>query len=125
MCILSTVLYRFSGITFLLEFYHGHFFMSGHKAFPVSSVEKNSDNAGVASSIPETGRSPGEGNGNPLQYSFLKKSMDKGIWRNTVHGVQTGVRHDTVTKQQKHKKFMSKFHINELLTCSQWLAKIC
>ena len=93
MCIWSTVLYRFSGITFLLEFYHGHFFTSGHKGFPVSSVVKNSpDNAGVASSIPESGRYPGEGNGNPL-------------WWTTVHGVPKGVRHDTVTKQQKQKKF--------------------
>ena len=38
-------------------------------------------------SIPGSGRSPGEGNGNPLQYSCLKNSMDRGAWRATVHGV--------------------------------------
>ena len=38
-------------------------------------------------SIPGLGRSPGEGNGNPLQYSRLEKSMDRGAWRAKVHGV--------------------------------------
>ena len=45
-------------------------------------------NAGDPGSIPGLGRSPGEGNGNPLQYSCLKNSMDRrGAWRATVHGV--------------------------------------
>ena len=35
---------------------------------------------------PGSGRSPGVGNGNPLQYSCLKNSMDRGAWRATVHG---------------------------------------
>ena len=39
------------------------------------------------SSIPGSGRSPGEGNGNPLQYSCLENSMDSGAWGATVHGV--------------------------------------
>ena len=38
-------------------------------------------------SIPESGRSPGEGNGNPLQYSCLENSMDGGAWWVIVHGV--------------------------------------
>ena len=38
-------------------------------------------------SIPGSGRSPGEGNGNPLQYSCLKNPMDRGAWQTTVHGV--------------------------------------
>ena len=38
------------------------------------------------SSIPGSGRSPGEGNGNPLQYSCLEKSKDRGSWRSMVHG---------------------------------------
>ena len=38
-------------------------------------------------SIPGLGRSPGEGNGNPLQYSGLENPMDRGAWRATVHGV--------------------------------------
>ena len=37
--------------------------------------------------IPEPGRSPGEGNGNPLQFSFLENSMDRGAWWATVHRV--------------------------------------
>ena len=38
-------------------------------------------------SIPESGRSPGGGQGNPLQYSYLENPMDRGAWRATVHGV--------------------------------------
>ena len=44
-------------------------------------------NAGDPGSIPASGRSPGEGNGNPLQYSCLENSMDRGAWWATVHGV--------------------------------------
>ena len=43
--------------------------------------------AGDPGSIPGSVRSPGEGNGNPLQYSCLENSMDGGAWRATVHGV--------------------------------------
>ena len=49
-------------------------------------------------SIPGSGRSPGGGNGNPLQYSCLGNPMGRGAWRATVHGV-TRVRHDLATKQ--------------------------
>ena len=48
------------------------------------------DNAGDlrdAGSIPGLGRSPGEGNGSPLQYSCLENPMDRGAWQATVHGV--------------------------------------
>ena len=62
-----------------------------------SDGKKYACNAGDPSSIPGSGRSPGEGNGNPLQYSCLKNSMDRGAWRATVHGV-TRVGHDLVTK---------------------------
>ena len=44
-------------------------------------------NVGDLGSIPGSGRSPGEGNGNPLQYSCLENPMDGGAWRATVHGV--------------------------------------
>ena len=43
--------------------------------------------AGDPGSIPGLGRSSGEGNGYPLQYSCLENSMDRGSWRATVHGV--------------------------------------
>ena len=44
-------------------------------------------NMGDQGSIPGSGRSPGEGNGNPLWYSCLKNPMDRGAWQATVHGV--------------------------------------
>ena len=44
-------------------------------------------NAGDLGLIPGLGRSPGEGNGNPLQYSCLENPMDRGAWRATIHGV--------------------------------------
>ena len=44
-------------------------------------------NAGDLGPIPGSGRSPGEGNGNLLQYSCLENSMDTGVWQATVHGV--------------------------------------
>ena len=44
-------------------------------------------NAGDLGLIPGLGRSPGEGNGNPLQYSCLENPMDRGAWWATVHGV--------------------------------------
>ena len=43
-------------------------------------------NVGDADSIPESGRSPGKGNGSPLQYSCLGDPMDRGAWWATVHG---------------------------------------
>ena len=43
--------------------------------------------AGDMGSIPDLGRSPEEGNGNPLQYSCLENHMDRGAWWATVHGV--------------------------------------
>ena len=44
-------------------------------------------NSGDVGSIPGWERFPGVGSGNPLQYSFLEKSMDRGNWRTIVHGV--------------------------------------
>ena len=59
--------------------------------FPSGSVVKNppanAGEAGDASSIPGLGRSPGEGNGNPLQYFCLENPMDRGSWQAIVHGV--------------------------------------
>ena len=55
--------------------------------FPGGSVVKNPPvNVGDAGSIPASGRSPGEGNDNPLQYSCLENSMDRGAWQATEHG---------------------------------------
>ena len=58
------------------------------KGFPGGSAMKNpSANAEDLGSIPGSGRSPGEGNGSPLQYSCLENSMDRGAWWVTVHGI--------------------------------------
>jgi len=56
--------------------------------FPCGSIGKESAcNAGDPSSIPGLGRSPGEGNGNSLQYPCLENFMDRGAWWAAVHGV--------------------------------------
>ena len=52
-----------------------------------SEVKASTFNAGDLGSIPGLGRSPGEGNGNPLQYSCLENPMDGGAWWAIVHGV--------------------------------------
>ena len=66
--------------------------------FPGGSVSKEyACSAGDLGLIPGSGRSPGEGNGNPLQCSCLENPMDRGAWLATVHGV-TRVRHNLATK---------------------------
>ena len=50
----------------------------------VKNLSSNAEDVGL---IPGSGRYPGGGNGNPLQYSYLENSMDRGTWRAIVHGV--------------------------------------
>ena len=52
-----------------------------------SDDKESACNAGDLGLNPRSGRSPGEGNGNPLLYSSVKNSMDRGPWQSTVHGV--------------------------------------
>ena len=52
-----------------------------------SEVKASARNVGDLGSIPVSGRSPGEGKGNPLQYSCLENPMDRGAWQATVHGI--------------------------------------
>ena len=52
-----------------------------------SDANESACNAGDLGSVPESGRCPGEGNGNPLQYSCLENPMDRGAWWAIVHGV--------------------------------------
>ena len=61
------------------------------------SGKKSACRAGDTGFILELGRSPGEGNGNPLQYSCLGNPMDRGDWRAMVHGV-IRIGHDLATK---------------------------
>ena len=59
-----------------------------YKGFPGGSeVKAPACKAGDLGSTPGSGRSPGEGNGNPFQYSCLEDSIDREAWRATVHGV--------------------------------------
>ena len=72
-----------------------------------SSVGKEfASNAGDLVSIPGSGRSPGKGNGNQLQYSCLEKPTDRGAWQATVHEVAR-VGHDLVTKQRFYVNYIS------------------
>ena len=56
--------------------------------------------AGNAGLIPGSGRASGEGNGNPLQYSYLGNPMDRGSWRATVKGV-ANFEHSLATEEQQ------------------------
>ena len=55
--------------------------------------DAHAGDVGGAGSIPESGSSPGGGNGNLFQYYFLENSMGRGAWQTTAHGLQR-VRHD-------------------------------
>jgi len=83
--------WRFFSIS-LLSVFLSHYILSG--GFLVAQLVKNlptvqesTYNAGDPDTIPGLGRYPGEGNGNPLQYSCLGNPMDRGAWRAIVYGV--------------------------------------
>ena len=59
---------------------------TGVSGFPGGSDSKESACSAGLGSIPGSGKSSGEGNGNPLQYSCLENPMDRGAWRAIVHG---------------------------------------
>ena len=74
-------------------------------SFPSGSVVKNPPaNAGDPGSTPGSGISPGEGNGNPLQYSCLENSMDRGAWLATVHEVAELDTAEHTGLAQKHNR---------------------
>ena len=54
----------------------------------VKNLPANAGDTGDTGLIPGLGRSPGEGHGNPLQYSYLENPMDRGAWQATVDGVE-------------------------------------
>ena len=73
-----------------------HYNWPSHKICS-SAGKESACNAGDLGSIPGLGRPPGEGSGNPLQYSCLENPMNRGAWWATVHGVAR-VRHDLASK---------------------------
>ena len=99
--------------------------------FPGGSVVKNppakKGAAADTGSVPGSGRSPGEGNGNPLQYSCLENPLDRGAWWATVHGVaksQTWLSNWAYTHSQDiHMSSVNVFssccHISILLSTKQ------
>ena len=71
--------------------------------FPGGADGKESAcSVGDPGSIPESGRSPGGGHGNPLQYSYLENPMDGGAWRATVHGVTESDTTEQLTHTHTH-----------------------
>ena len=69
------------------------------KGFPGDPGKESACNEGHLGSIPGSGRSPGEGNGNPLQYSCHNNPMDRNLVGYSLWGCSVG--HDLATKQQK------------------------
>ena len=63
----------------------------------VKNPPANAGDKRDAGLIPELGRLPGKGKGNPLQYSYLENPMERGAWWATVHGGHKKVRHDEAT----------------------------
>ena len=80
------------------------------QSFPHSSVGKESDcNAGDLGSIPGSGRCPGEGNGNPLQYSCLENPMDSGAWQATVYESQESDMTEQLSTPEVEGIFLNSF----------------
>ena len=87
--------------------------------FPGGSVVKNLPaNAGDASSIPGSGRSPGGGTGNPFHYPCLENSMDRGAWQATSMGSQSQTRLSTHTVNGKKALFELAFKAFMMRLCS-------
>ena len=64
-----------------------HFPLASRVALVVKSLPANAGDVKGVGLIPRSGRSPGGGRGNPLQYSYLENPMDRGAWWAGVHGV--------------------------------------
>ena len=75
-------------------------------ALVVNNPPANAGDTRDAGLIPGSGRSPGEGNDNPRQYSCLENPTDRGAWQATVHGVAR-VRHDLATKPPPPAKLIT------------------
>ena len=116
-----------------LDYHHGCFFMAlgyevslsflfrGAWGFPGGASGKeppaNAEDIRDGVSIPELGRSPGEGNGYPLQYSSLGEPMDRGSWQATVHDWATNTYTHATWLDQNKTKWWS-IYVNKILLLS-------
>ena len=73
--------------SFLSVYGHPQCTWASQAALTVKNLPANAGEVGDEGSISGSGRSPGEGHGNPLQYSYLENPMDRGAWGATVHWV--------------------------------------
>ena len=93
--------------------------------FPGGSDGKASAcNAGDLGSIPGSGRSPGEGNGNPLQYSCLENPIVRGAWWVTVHGVASSVQFSCSVMSDSVTPWTAAHHTSLSITNSRSLLKL-
>ena len=83
------------------------------------TTQETTCNRGIVGSIPGSGRCPGEGNGNPLQYSCLGNPMDRGAWRATVHGV-TSIGPNLATKLLLLRACYSTEHCTKIISSITW-----
>ena len=81
-----------------------------------SEVKASACHAEDLSSVPGLGRDPGEGNGNPAQYSCLENPMDRGAWWVTVHGV--------ANSRTRLSDFTSNLHVAVMWTPSHPISRI-
>ena len=81
-------------------------------ALAAKNLPANAEAAGDMCSIPESGTFPGEGHDNPLQYSCLETSMDRGSWQAAVHGVAESDR-------TKHACVNAKVKLDNICKCTQ------
>ena len=68
-----------------LRLTHTHY--ASQVALGIKNLPANTGDGSKAGSVPGSGRSPGGGHGDPLKYSCLENSMDRGAWQDTIHGV--------------------------------------
>ena len=98
---------------------------SENRGFPNGSVVKNPPaNIGDTDLMPGLGRSPGEGNGHPFQYSCLENPTDRGTQQATVHEIPR-VGHDLGTKPpQKKEQFFLTVECNQQMQEKRWRLKV-